>query len=105
MRILLDQNVPLGVRRIIRGGHPERHVTTAYHRGWSNLSNGALLDAAETEGFDLFVTCDQNLAYQQNRGGRRIRIVVLWTNRWRLLQAEAERIEALLSGGPEPVFE
>lgn len=98
MRILLDQNVPLGIRRIIRAGHPERQVTTAYHRGWSNLSNGALLDAAETEGFDLFVTCDQNLAHQQNLGARRIRIVVLWTNRWRLLQAEAGRIEALLSG-------
>jgi hypothetical protein len=97
MRILLDQNVPLGVRGIIRAGHPERHVTTAYHRGWSNLSNGDLLSAAETDGFDLFVTCDQNIAYQQNLVGRRIRVVVLWTNRWRLRQAEAGRIKALLS--------
>jgi len=97
MRILLDQNVPLGVRGIVRVGHPERYVTTAYDRRWSNLTNGALLDAAEAEGFDLFVTCDQNLAYQQNLRERQIRVVVLWTNRWRSLQAEAGRIEALIS--------
>lgn len=97
MRTLLDQNVPVGVADIIRTSHPERDVTTAYDRGWSNLLNGALLDVAEAQGFDLFVTCDQNLSYQQNLRARRIRVVVLWTNRWRLPQAESTRIEALLS--------
>jgi hypothetical protein len=98
MRILLDQNVPVGVRSIIRRNHPEHQVDTAYERDWSGLSNGTLLASAEAEGFDLLVTCDQNLTRQQNLAGRRIRIAVLWTNRWRLLQADADRVELIVEG-------
>jgi hypothetical protein len=65
-------------------------------RGWSALSNGTLLAAAEAEGFDLLVTSDQNLTRQQNLAGRRIRVAVLWTNRWRLLQADADRVELIV---------
>src|SRR5258708_11675326 len=96
MRMLLDQNVRLGVRGIIRFDHLERSVETVYVRGWSHLSNGVLLDGAEADGFDVFMTCDRNLIYQQNLGGRKLRIVVLWTNRWNLLTADAPRIEAAI---------
>lgn len=64
-----------------------RHeVATAYERGWSNLKNGELLDAAEKEGFAVLVTTDSNLKYQQNLKSRRIAIVVLATPSWPRIQ-------------------
>jgi len=56
-------------------------VSTAFELGWSNLKNGDLLRAAEGR-FDLFVTTDQNLRYQQNLGGRQLAILVLPTTNW-----------------------
>jgi hypothetical protein len=44
-------------------------VVTAWYQGWSGLKNGALLNAAEDAGFDLFITADQELSYQQNLMG------------------------------------
>jgi len=52
----------------------QHEVSTTYERGWSKLSNGELLDAAEREGFALMVTTDSNLRYQQNLGDRRLAI-------------------------------
>jgi hypothetical protein len=77
MRILFDQGTPLPLRE-----HLTSHtVTTAYEFGWSNLKNGELLAAAETS-FDLFITTDQQLRYQQNLSGRRLAILVLMTTSW-----------------------
>jgi hypothetical protein len=61
-------------------------VSTAYEMGWSNLRNGDLLAAAEA-GFDLFITTDQNLRYQQNLTGRRLAILVLPTTSWPKIRA------------------
>ena len=64
-----------------------RHeVTTAYERDWSSLKNGELLDAAEKQGFDVLVTTDLNLKYQQNLKSRRIAVVVLSTPSWPRIQ-------------------
>ena len=67
MRILFDQGVPLPLRRSFSG----HDVITAWQRGWSELSNGELLAAAEADGFELLVTTDQKLRYQQNLRVRR----------------------------------
>jgi hypothetical protein len=75
-RILLDQGVPKGVRSALS----DFDVRSAYQMGWQQLSNGTLIDAAEADGFDLVLTCDQNIRQQQNLEGRRIAIVVLQTN-------------------------
>lgn len=56
-------------------------MTTAFELGWSNLKNGELLAAAETS-FDLFLTTDQQLRYQQNLSGRKLAILVLLTTSW-----------------------
>ena len=77
MRILFDQGTPAPLRRDLAG----HTVTTAYERGWSNLANGNLVRAAEAE-FDVFITTDQNLDYQQNLAGRRLAILVLPTTKW-----------------------
>jgi len=67
MRVLFDQGTPVPLLRHL----PDHRVETAHGRGWSNLRNGALLDRAEAEGFELLVTTDQSLRHQQNLAGRR----------------------------------
>jgi hypothetical protein len=74
-RILFDQNVPVGLRR-----HLPYEVATAYENGWHELRNGELLAAADQAGFDIFLTCDQSIRYQQNLAGHSIAVVVLLTN-------------------------
>ena len=77
MRTLFDQGTPVPLRESLVG----HSVETAYERGWSKLSNGELLTAAQAAGFHLFVTTDQNLRDQQNPAGRRLAILVLPTTR------------------------
>ena len=92
MRILFDQGVPVPLRRHLTG----HAVATAYERGWANLSNGDLIRAAESE-FELLVTTDQNLRYQQNLTGRGIGILVLPTTRWPEIQMNADRVLAAVN--------
>jgi hypothetical protein len=88
MRILFDQGTPVPLRNHL----PSHTIETAYERGWDKLSNGALLDAAESNGFELFITTDQNLRYQQNLSGRKMAILVLPTTRWPEIQQHANEI-------------
>ena len=92
MRVLFDQGTPVPLRESLT-----RHeVATAYERGWSNLTNGELLDTAEKQGFEVLVTTDSNLKYQQNLKSRRIAIVVLSTPSWpRIQRAIAEVVGAV----------
>ncbi len=84
---------PQELRLLIGGGHT---VATKWFQGWSGLKNGSLLEAAEQAGFDLFLTADQELIYQQNRSGRKIAILVLSTNNWELVKANVARIVAAI---------
>ena len=60
--------------------------------GWSTLFNGEPLNQAEVSGFELLITTDQNLEYQQNLSARRISIVVLSTTRWPVIETKIARI-------------
>ena len=75
MKILLDECVPWPMHKLLVG----HTCTTAQKRGWHAVKNGELIQKAETE-FDLFITCDQSIRYQQNLQGRRIAILELSTN-------------------------
>lgn len=88
MRVLFDQGTPAPLRRSLTG----HEVATAYERGWSNLDNGDLLAAAENAGFDLFITTDQNLHYQQDLTGRRLAVLVLPTTRWPQIERHTTEI-------------
>src|SRR5438876_7587318 len=90
MRVLFDQGTPAPLRRSLLG----HSVETAYERGWSGLSNGDLLKAAEDASFDLFITTDQNLRYQQNLTGRRLAILVLPTTRWPVIERHVTEVAA-----------
>lgn len=89
MRILLDECVPSPMQSLL-GNHS---CTTVQLRGWGGIKNGDLLQRAEAE-FDLFITSDQNLRYQQNLAKREIAILELSTNDIARIQAAAALIEA-----------
>ena len=78
MRILFDQGVPRGLAKALLG----HEVTEARKLGWERISNGDLLGRAEDKGFDLMVTTDKNVRYQQNLVDRLISIVVLGNSPW-----------------------
>jgi hypothetical protein len=82
-RVLLDEGVPIGVRRLVVGCA----VESVAEAGRAGLTNGALITAAEQAGFEVMVTADQNIRYQQNLTGRRLALVVLTTNHWDTIQA------------------
>ena len=93
MRVLFDQGVPRGLAAALRG----HQVTEARKRGWEKISNGEILKLAEDAGFDLLVTTDKNVRYQQNLAGRRISIVVLGNSPWWLVRQHLDRIVAALN--------
>lgn len=88
MRVLFDQGTPDPLRQALLG----HKVSTAYERGWSSLTNGELLDVAEREGYEVFVTTDSNLKYQQNLAGRQLAIVVLLSTSWPRIRRIADRV-------------
>lgn len=82
MLILFDHSTPAPLAPYLIG----HTVTKAKDRGWDRLANGDLLAEAERAGFDMLLTADGNMHYQQNFKGRKIALVVLTRNRWRLVQ-------------------
>ena len=88
VKILFDANTPASLSRFLRG----HDVVCADKLGWQGLENGALPDAAEPAGFDLLLTCDQNIRYQQNFTDRKSSIVFLYSNHWPTLRRVAARI-------------
>jgi hypothetical protein len=90
MLVLFDHSTPAPLR-----GHLKGHsVTEARERGWDRLVNGDLLDAAEAAGFEVFVTADKNLRYQQNLSARKLAIVVIGNAQWRVLRMYVDRVVA-----------
>lgn len=72
MRVLLDHCVPRRLRRLLVG----HEVRTAFEQGWSALGNGTLL-ARAAEQFDVFVTVDHNVQYQQNLKALPLPVIML----------------------------
>jgi hypothetical protein len=103
MRILFDQGTPVPLRQ-----HLTSHlVDTTFGRGWSTLRNGELLDVAEHERYDLLITTDQNLRYQQQLAARQLAIIVLLSTSWPRIQRRIEAIQAaverVVPGGYEEI--
>ncbi len=91
MRILFDKNVPVGVRRFLLKHEVHTVVDLKWH---PQLENGDLLNAAEAAGFDVIITADQNIRYQQNLTGRKLALVVIGSNIWPIVQKYADTIAA-----------
>jgi hypothetical protein len=93
MRILFDHGTPSG----IAGSLPGHDVTEAIERGWDKISNGELLTQAEDAGFDVLLTTDKRIRYQQNLTGRKIAIVVLRNSTWRVVRLHLDRIAQVVA--------
>lgn len=100
MKILFDQGTPVPLRPYLIG----HQVETAYERGWATLENGALLDAAQTAGFDILITTDQNLHYQQNLATRQVAVVVLRSTSWPRIQKVIPAVLDAVDRGTAGVF-
>lgn len=97
MRVLFDQATPLPIRSFLQN----HTVRTAAQEQWSRLRNGELLTAAERAGFDVLLTTDKNMKYQQNLTRRKIAIVVLTKQQWPELQPHAHLVaEAVNAATP-----
>lgn len=92
MKILFDQGTPVPLRRHL---HPHS-VDTSAERGWSTLQTGDLLNQAESENYDAFITTDTNLKHQQNLTGRKIRILVLTTTSWPRISKKTKKVRDVL---------
>ena len=92
MKVLLDANVSFPLGRHLHG----HDVTHSKIIGWDEFTNGVLLTRAEAAGYEVLVTCDNNLPYQQSFTERRIAAVVLPTTRWSVLQRAAGRIRTTI---------
>ena len=98
MLVLFDNGTPRNIARYLIDHHT---VTEASARGWDKLENGELLTAAETSGFEVILTTDRNLRYQQNLAGRKIAVVALGKGRWTLIKPHVARVvEAVNAATP-----
>jgi hypothetical protein len=102
LRIVFDKNVPVGVRGFLSKHEVRTFVEMQWH---PQLENGELLDAAEASRFDVIITCDQNIRYQQNLTGRKLAFVVLGSNIWPVVRdhgaAIAAKVDAATPGSYE----
>ena len=78
MKILFDNGTPKPIARSLAG----HTVTYARRIGWHELSNGELIRMAEDAGYEVLLSTDKNIRYQQNLSSRKIGIVVLGNSQW-----------------------
>ena len=100
MRVVFDQATPVPLRRYLKG----HSVRTAAQQGWDRLGNGDLLAAAEEDGFEVLVTTDKNMRYQQNLAARKIAIVVLGKGLWPLIEPHVQHVAAAVNAASPGSF-
>ena len=100
MRVLFDQATPVPIRRFLIG----HTVRTAAQEHWDTLKNGELLTVAEHAGFEVFLTTDKNMRYQQNMTGRTIAVVVIGAQQWPALPPHVARVVATVNAATPGSF-
>ena len=93
MLILFDNGTPAPLRHALK----DHVVVEAFERGWDRLLNGELIAAAEAAGFDVLLTTDKNIRYQQILKGRTLAFVVLGNQQWPTLRGYVERVVAAVN--------
>jgi predicted nuclease of predicted toxin-antitoxin system len=92
VKILFDHGTPAPLRHAL----VDHVVSTAHEMGWSEIDNGSLLTAAE-DNFDILITTDRSMRYQQNLVGHRLAILVLPTTNWRQIRTHQVKIVAAVA--------
>jgi hypothetical protein len=93
MLILFDNGTPAPLRYALK----DHIVVEAIERGWGRLANGELIEAAEAAGFEVLLTTDKNMRYQQNLVGRKIAFVVVGNQQWPTLRRYVEMVVAAVN--------
>lgn len=93
MKVLFDNGTPRPIARSLTG----HEVTYARRISWHDLGNGELIQQAEEAGYDMLLTTDKNIRYQQNLSSRTIAIVVLGNSQWPLVRSHLDRIAAAVN--------
>jgi hypothetical protein len=94
MLVLFDHGTPAPLQTSLRADHTVREAKA---QGWDRLKNGELLTAAEAAGFEVLLTTDKNIRYQQNLTGRSIAVVVLGNPQWPVLRRHVHRVVAAVN--------
>ena len=76
---------------------PSHLVDTAADKGWDRLANGDLIQSAEQHGYEILITTDQSMKYQQNLAGRSLAIIVLLSGTWPYPESRIEDIRAVVA--------
>ena len=92
MKILFDHGTPAPLRNHLG----EHSVDRSAEKGWELLDNGELIRKAEEEGYEVIVTTDQSIRYQQNLAGRGLAIVVLLSTAWPRVRDRTEEIRTAI---------
>lgn len=92
MKVLLDECSPAPIKRTLKN----LQIFTIEEAGLKGVENGALIAAAEDK-FDVIITADKNLRYQQNLRNRKIAIIELPFNSWRRLKTLLPVLEATIA--------
>ena len=90
MKILFDNGTPKPIARCLTG----HEITYARSIGWQELENGELIAKAEEAGYEVLVSTDKNIRYQQNLSNRKIALVILGNSQWPVVRLHLDRIAA-----------
>lgn len=90
MKILFDNGTPRPIARSLMG----HEIAFARRIGWHELENGDLIRQAEEAGYEVLISTDKNIRYQQNLTGRKIALVILGIQQWPLVKLHLDKIAA-----------
>jgi hypothetical protein len=93
MRVLFDQATPVPIRPFLAG----HTVSTAAREGWDRLKTVRCSTLPKPQGFEVLVTTDKNMRYQQNLAGRQIAIIVLGKQQWPELRSHVQLVVAAVN--------
>jgi hypothetical protein len=93
MKILFDNGTPKPIARSLAG----HEISYARQIGWHELENGELIERAEEAGYEVLLSSDKNIRYQQNLSNRKIAIVVLGQQQWPLVKLHLDKIAAAVN--------
>lgn len=100
MRILFDNGTPKPIARSLTG----HEIDFARRIGWHELENGELIQRAEEAGYEVLLSTDKNIRYQQNLTGRKIALVILGNQQWPLVRLHLDRIAAAVNAATPVSF-
>jgi hypothetical protein len=93
MNVLFDNGTPKPIAKSLIG----HEVAFARQAGWHQLANGELIQQAEDSGYQVLVSTDKNIRYQQNLSSRKIALVILGNSRWPVVRLHLDKIVAAVN--------